>query len=685
MQCKIKSKNLEIELRAKLGEAEFDKCELIKSLEDLKKDLEVSENDKTVLKDQLEITEKSFNEISLDLAEVSKHKKELTQENEVKEAEIDNLKTKLTDTEKNLEKVETERDELKSSTESQSSVINMLQRDHKELENDLKEMEMSKTGLEGANAALEEEVLQLENNLNEVKKSLEDVESAKEKLVEDVYELKITKQEVEESLLDTQGLVEDMEIKMMEAHNKHKEEATELSDNLRKVTLALDNVKDERTSLLEMNTSLSTQVAEALHTIHNLQVREDSLGQELGLVKQFMEAAQAECEEDRMRMMQAEDEIISLQAEMEDAFIRAEQAEDKVQNIGAEAERYRAHINQLMSEIGGVKEDHKAELTTLKTAYNSAVTELSESKNVGRQLLDRMAGLEDELEAKKKDNSKILRDFEERNEEALNEMDKMVDTFEQEKSLFADKITHLESLRDNLEKTLSKKTELLSTQKNIIEESKQQMEFSINKIEEFTKTNLRLKGNLDLRAKENLKLKEQIEKIKKEAEDHQARTEADQAKMKELTEQKADIDRLRTAELEMCIKLRDKLAKAEKEADAGESAVRSMEAQQVVVMEAEAKLEEEKFKGEELLAVVRKYKERLDEMESLMSQMDQRNEELEEKAALAADQLKALQDMVEPFKEQLEGYEVEKNALLSSQEASKDEVALFYGLSRIVQ
>merc|ERR1719452_318246 len=162
-------------------------------------------------------------------------------------------------------------------------------------------------------------------------------------------------------------------------------------------------------------------------------------------------------------MMQAEDEIISLQAEMEDAFIRAELAEDKVQNIGAEAERSRAHINQLMAEIGGVKEDHKAELTTLKTAYNSAVIELSESKNVGRQLLDRMAGLEDELEAKKKDNSKILKDFEERNEEALNEMDKMVDTFEQEKSLFADQITHLESLRDNLEKTSSKKNLCLLT------------------------------------------------------------------------------------------------------------------------------------------------------------------------------------------------------------------------------
>ena len=40
-----------------------------------------------------------------------------------------------------------------------------------------------------------------------------------------------------------------------------------------------------------------------------------------------------------------------------------------------------------------------------------------------------------------------------------------------------------------------------------------------------------------------------------------------------------------------------------------------MEAQQVVVMQAEAHLEEEKVRGEEYLAVARKYQERLDEME----------------------------------------------------------------------
>ena len=60
-----------------------------------------------------------------------------------------------------------------------------------------------------------------------------------------------------------------------------------------------------------MNTSLSGQVAEALHSIHALQVTEDSLQQELNMVKQFMEAAQEDGEQDRIRIMQAEDDTDS--------------------------------------------------------------------------------------------------------------------------------------------------------------------------------------------------------------------------------------------------------------------------------------------------------------------------------------------------------------------------------------
>ena len=61
-----------------------------------------------------------------------------------------------------------------------------------------------------------------------------------------------------------------------------------------------------------------------------------------------------------------------------------------------------------------------------------------------------------------------------------------------------------------------------------------------------------------------------------------------------------------------------------------------------------------------------------------MNQMDQRNDELVEKALTSEEQFKSLEQMVEPFKEQLESFELEKNALLFRTEASKEEVGHFY-------
>merc|ERR1712106_214454 len=120
---------------------------------------------------------------------------------------------------------------------------------------------------------------------------------------------------------------EEMESRLSEAHSKHREEATELSERLRHVNISLEDCKGERGSLLEMNTSLSGQVAEALHSIHALQVREDSLQQELNMVKQFMEASQEDGEQDRIRIMQSEDEILSLQAELDETLIEIEESE----------------------------------------------------------------------------------------------------------------------------------------------------------------------------------------------------------------------------------------------------------------------------------------------------------------------------------------------------------------------
>ena len=47
------------------------------------------------------------------------------------------------------------------------------------------------------------------------------------------------------------------------------------------------------------------------------------------------------------------------------------------------------------------------------------------------------------------------------------------------------------------------------------------------------------------------------------------------------------------------------------------------------------------------------------------------------------EQFQALQQKVEPFKEQLESFELEKNALLSRTEASKEEVGSFWLFSVI--
>ena len=224
--------------------------------------------------------------------------------------------------------------------------------------------------------------------------------------------MKDTLAEIEESLLDYQGLVEDMDGKLIEAHSNHRTEAADLAEKAKKANAALEEVQEERSNLLEMNTALSGQVAELLQTIHNIQDREDTMQQELILVKQFMEAAQEEGEEERVRMIQMEDELLSLQAELEDTLVRLDEAVRQNEMLRAsEAHNHR--------ETRAMREDFAAQQDTLKAAYNSAVTELHQAKTTGRQLLDQITTLEEEVAAKKLENSKILKDFEDRNEESL--------------------------------------------------------------------------------------------------------------------------------------------------------------------------------------------------------------------------------------------------------------------------
>ena len=571
---KAKFKAMEIDLRAKLGEAEVAKAELTQSVDELSVCLEVSENDKTVLKDQLEVAETATRNVTLDLAEVSKQKTEVEVLNEDLKSKNDKLQDLNNSTINDLTELTKEKNEIEVKQKEVEEEIENFKKVNKDLENELKETEMSKAGLEGANAALREEVSQLERNVAQAKSRASQYETEKDRLSEEINDMKISKQEIEESLLDYQGLVEDMDKKLVEANTNHRAEAGDLAEKLKKANVAMEEAREERSTLLEMNTALSGQVAEALQSIHSLQVREVTIHQELVMVKQIMEAAQEEGEEERMRMIQVEDEILSLQAELEDSYVRLDETVRRGTNLERENANLQSQLAQTQREMSGMKEDFTAQQGTLKSAYNSAVAELHESKTTGRQLLQQISAIEEQLESKKTENLKILKDFEDRNEEALNEMDKMVQGFEQEKSLLHDQVKHLECLRDNLEKTVSAKTEKIHSYKCQVENSTKVVGESLQKVEEVTKTNLRLKANLELRATENLKLKDQIETIKKEVDLLNSETSEQKTTIKELTNVKEDLDRLRNSDMEMCLQLREKLARAQEEVEKGESAMR---------------------------------------------------------------------------------------------------------------
>ena len=156
-------------------------------------------------------------------------------------------------------------------------------------------------------------------------------------------------------------------------------------------------------------------------------------------------------------------------------------------------------------------------------------------------------------------------------------------------------------------------------------------------------------------------------------------------KSEDLAKQNAELGSFRTAELEMCIKLREDLAKAkvnwffyfipqchviissQEAAELGESAKRSMEAQQAVVMQAEAKEAEALAQLQDTVALNHQYEKKLQEAGQAMELMEE--------------EIKDLHEALEPFKEQIEQQatekmelEVERMALLSQSEAAKSEV-----------
>ena len=194
------------------------------------------------------------------------------------------------------------------------------------------------------------------------------------------------------------------------------------------------------------------------------------------MVKQFMEAAQEDGEQDRIRIMQAEDEILSLQAELDETLVEMEESSRRARYHAERGEYNQQMVDRLSSE-----------LDTVKNAYNLAVDEFSESKTVGGQLLARLNKVDAVVEAKTAENENLLKDFQDRNQEALDEMKKSMEGSEGERKLLLDNVEHLESLRDNLEKSLSEKMEVVYACKKEVSDTQELLDSFKTKNEEIVK------------------------------------------------------------------------------------------------------------------------------------------------------------------------------------------------------
>jgi len=708
-----------VELRAQLGQAELErggilekmslilkeKDELERNMFDYAKeneealnDIEVSENDKTVLKDSLVEVEKEKNGLCLDLADITKQKMALDDDLKNSEEKIKILLKTSADLRVEVSELEMSKvglqGEICASREetSQLEINNCELRDmlkqEEELRNETKEVVTKMEELQiikaEAQTKLEGELVEIKTQLGGFvdekegwkmeKKEIEDerdqlyedarlnevnMESLKEEITvirEALEEQNMEKEEVEEVLLDTQGLVQCLEEKLEDVHRQHREEANHLAAKLQEAEQTRDQIKNERMSLMEMNTDLSAQVTEYLQTVKLLQDREQQLGRQLAVSSIQLKAAQDDGEIDRMRLMQAEDEVLSLQAELDTTLVELEQSCQRTQAATEKSRELEVHLDVCQREHTEVKENLVAQLKTVKSAYNSSVEELASAQGSGKQLLERVVQLEGMLEM-------------------------ATGTSQEQQQLLQENIKHLEALRDNLEKNLAEKHELLVCVNEEMKGVKEELIKGHGKIEELTKNNLRLKGNLDVRAGEVKQLKEEVGERSQQVAEERKKVEEWKMKDGELTkkienlvEEKQDTERIRRKDIEVMVKLREELEQRTNELEDVklgmeeiESSKRSMEAQQVVVMEAEKRAADAED-------AVEAWRNKMEEMESVMNQLELRLQEVEEEAKYYREQNQLLEDMIEPFKDQLESFENEKRALLSQSEQAQGEV-----------
>jgi len=624
---------------------------------------------------------------------------------------IASLQTRVEDLNENLKTEEENRNhltktsnELSEQMEAKDLTISSLKASEESLREEkeavLREKETLIQEKIAAEQALKEKSEQTDN-LNNVIETMrlegEDEVGQKEAEIEDLkqklMETQIGRDEVEERLLDTQGLVETMEIKNNQTFKDHKEVEEKLIKDMHVLNKKLIEKSLERSELVAINSDLSSQVSESLHAIGNLQERERTLGQRCREYEVEVEILNEVAEGSKNKLKVAEEEISSLQGELEASL----------QEIG---EMEAAKI-QLSYQVGMAEED----LEAVQTSYTQVLEELTETKVVGRELYLRVQELETSGERQEQETNSWQQAAHDKEQEVLlvrdqvNHLESLRDNLElnvsEKTELLSSIRDEMNAIREEAEQKKARHEETHKTNlrlKGNLEQHQDELRALRQQIEEHKQQKEQLndlREQHQLRAEELAAARQELEQVRQQH--HVTETslrdlESKTSKLETLVEEKAarvlnleaglderaarvqsletdreEKERIRMKDMDMLIQLREVVDRQTSEiagltdaAQRGESAQRSMEAQQRVLCEAEGRTAE----AEETIAA---WQAKMAEAEALMAEMETRLEAEEAENS-------SLREMIEPFKDQLESFEIEKNNLLSQSTQAQDEV-----------
>ena len=633
--CQLEKKL--IESKNKLDDTVKEKDELLSRNEMLKTDLEVLTNDKEALSEELKRVEEEKNGVAFDLACITKDKSKIEDTiaglqtekeavlNEIQvvlkekqdlEDHLKSTKEELSKCQKQLSSLFESSEELQNIATQQTYSLEQKEKEVQDLQGEIQELDMKNSSLEGSLSSAQSEIANLESENKTLLVSFESVEDSLRSYIHRCEDLNMEIQELTSCKDDLNQTCLILEKRMLEAENTVKDDKHKIQELLAQIFR-----KDE-----DINKN-SAQITELEAKVMDLQ-------ELVGLLEQRNQTAQEIHEE---KSMQMEREIKVFITEKVDLEKRQKELLIDLENVSVE----RSQLVEMNQDLSGQVSDN---LHTIK-ALQEREQELNGRLHVVcSQLEAAKTGMTSELESHWAAEDEILQlqaEMDQTNVQ-LNEATNKLTSLKSQIGGLSDQNAELENRYDNLDANHKISLEDLAT----------------------------IRQDLETKCAEIKKLKEQTEKMKN-LESQLQSTEIENSSSKvELRKKSEEISSLNLsleAQQRIIGEYEKKIEELEGDLKGTENFLRrfnEMESLLKEYMNDVKELEEKNSSNQKLIKV----------KDGLISNLRAELDPLQEETQTYKEKYEALLHLIEPFKEQLDSFEMEKAVLLARNKEAEGEV-----------